>query len=73
MLKTMFIIILTLYYFDPLKKIFVKTNALDYISSGIFSQKDKHGILYLVIFISKKYNPTECNYEIYNKELLAIV
>jgi hypothetical protein len=33
----MFIIILILYYFDPLKEIFVKTNTLDYISSSIFS------------------------------------
>jgi hypothetical protein len=37
MLKTMFIIILTLYYFDPLKEIFVKTDILDYVSSSIFS------------------------------------
>jgi hypothetical protein len=73
MLKTIFIIIPTLYYFDPLKEIFVKTNTLDYISSGIFSQKNKHNVLHLVVFISKKYNPAEYNYEIYNKELLAIV
>jgi hypothetical protein len=72
-LKTTFIIILILYYFDPLKEIFVKTNTLDYVSSGIFSQKDKYNVFYLVAFISKKYNPAEYNYEIYNKELLAIV
>jgi hypothetical protein len=73
MLKTIFIIVLTLYYFDPLKEIFIKINTLDYISSGIFSQKDKHSVLYLVVFIFKKYNPAEYNYEIYNKELLAII
>jgi hypothetical protein len=73
MLKITFIIILTLYYFDPLKKIFIKINTLDYVSSGVFSQKDKHSVLYPVVFISKKYNPTEYNYKIYNKELLAIV
>jgi hypothetical protein len=73
MLKTIFIIILTLYYFDLLKEIFVKTNALDYIFSGVFSQKNKHSVLYLVVFISKKYNPAEYNYKIYNKELLVIV
>jgi hypothetical protein len=69
----MFIITPILYYFDPLKEIFVETNALDYVSSGVFSQKDKHGVFYLVAFISKKYNPIEYNYEIYNKELFAIV
>jgi hypothetical protein len=73
MLKTTFIIILTLYYFDPLKKIFVKTNTLDYVSSSIFSQKDKHSVFYPVVFISKKYNPAEYNYKIYDKELFAII
>jgi RNase H-like domain found in reverse transcriptase len=73
MFKTIFIIILTLYYFDPLKEIFVKINALDYVFSSIFSQKDKYNILYLVIFISKKYNPTEYKYKIYNKKLFVIV
>jgi hypothetical protein len=37
MLKTTFTIIPTLYHFDPLKEIFVKTNTLDYVSSGILS------------------------------------
>jgi hypothetical protein len=69
----MFIIAPILYYFDPLKKIFVETDILDYVSSGIFSQKNKHGVLYLIIFISKKYNPAEYNYKIYNKELLVII
>jgi hypothetical protein len=72
-LKITFIIILTLYYFDPLKEISVKTNALDYVFSSVFSQKNKHNILYLIVFISKKYNPAEYNYKIYDKELLAIV
>jgi hypothetical protein len=49
----MFIIVLILYYFDPLKEIFVETNALDYVSSSIFSQKNKHNIFYLIVFISR--------------------
>jgi hypothetical protein len=73
MLKTIFIIALILYYFNPLKEIFIKTDTLDYVSSSILSQKNKHGVLYLVVFISKKYNLAEYNYEIYNKKLLAIV
>jgi RNase H-like domain found in reverse transcriptase len=73
MLKTIFIIAPILYYFDPLKEIFVKINTSDYISSGVFSQKDKHNVFYLIIFISKKYNPAEYNYKIYNKKLLAII
>jgi hypothetical protein len=73
MLKTMFIIAPILYYFDPLKEIFIKTNTSDYVSSGIFSQKDKYGVLYPIVFISKKYNPAKYNYKIYDKKLLAIV
>jgi RNase H-like domain found in reverse transcriptase len=73
MLKTIFIIALILYYFNPLKEIFIKTDTLDYVSSSILSQKNKHSVLYLVVFISKKYNLAEYNYEIYNKKLLAIV
>jgi hypothetical protein len=69
----MFISIFILYYFDLLKEIFIETNASDYIFSGVLSQKDNQGILYPVIFMSKKYNLAEYNYEIYNKELLAII
>jgi RNase H-like domain found in reverse transcriptase/Reverse transcriptase (RNA-dependent DNA polymerase)/Retroviral aspartyl protease len=72
-LKTAFTTAPTLHHFDPLKEIFVETDASDYVSSGVLSQKDKHGVLHPVAFMSKKYNPAECNYEIYDKELLAIV
>ena len=34
---------------------------------------DKVGVLRPVAFLSKKMTPQECNYEIYDKELLAIV
>lgn len=36
-------------------------------------QKDKNGKLYPVAYFSKKLNPAEYNYTIYNKELLAII
>lgn len=60
-------------HFDPLREIFVETDASDYVSSGVLSQKDDQGVLHPIAFMSKKYNPAECNYEIYDKELLAIV
>jgi hypothetical protein len=69
----MFILVLILCYFDLFKKIFVETNTSDYVSLGVLSQKDNQGVLHPVVFISKKYNLTECNYKIYNKELLAII
>lgn len=60
-------------HFDPTREIFVETDASDFVSSGVLSQKDDRGVLHPVAFMSKKYNPAECNYEIYDKELLAIV
>lgn len=60
-------------HFDPLREIFVETDASDFVSSGVLSQKDDQGVLHPVAFMSRKYNPAECNYEIYDKELLAIV
>ena len=39
----------------------------------VISQPDELGRLYLIIFYSKKFSPTELNYDIYNKELLAII
>ena len=34
---------------------------------------DDQDILHPVAFFSKKHAPAECNYEIYDKELLAVV
>lgn len=60
-------------HYDPDKKIFVKTDASDFVSGGILSQYDDNKILCLIAYFSKKHNPAECNYEIYNKKLMAIV
>jgi hypothetical protein len=51
----------------------VETDASDYISAGVLSQYDDKGILHPVTFFTKKYTPAECNYEIYDKELMAII
>jgi hypothetical protein len=59
--------------FDPEKEILVETDASDYVSAGVLSQRDDEGILKPVAFFSKKHSAAECNYEIYDKKLLAIV
>ena len=51
----------------------VETDASDYVSTGVLSQPDDNGVLRPVAFFSKKHSPAECNYEIYDKELLPIV
>jgi hypothetical protein len=59
--------------FDPDHDVIVETDASDYVSTGVLSQYDDEGILHPVAFFSKKHSPAECNYEIYDKELMAIV
>ena len=50
----------------------VETDASDYVAAGILSQL--HGDVWKpVAYFLKKMSPAECNYEIYDKELLAVV
>ena len=72
-LKNAFTMAPILRHFDYEREIIVETNASDYVSAGILSQYDDDGILHPVAFYSKKHSPAECNYEIYDKELLAII
>ena len=59
--------------FDPDKEILVKTDASDFVSAGVLSQRDDSGVLRPVAYFSKKHATAECNYEIYDKELLTII
>ena len=54
-------------------KIVVKTDISDYVSEGILSQYNKNYVLHLIAYFFKKHNSAECNYEIYNKELMIII
>ncbi len=51
----------------------METDSSDYVSSGVLSQLGEDGLLYPVVFFLKNLNPVECNYKIYDKELLAII
>jgi len=62
-----------LIYFDFDKEIVVETAASDIASAGILSQPRSDGLLHPIAFISKKHTPAECNYDIYDKELMAVV
>ena len=73
LLKKVFTTAPILCHFDYDREIIVETNASDYVSAGILSQYDDDGVLHPVAFYSKKHSPAECNYEIYDKELMAIV
>ncbi|KAH0615359.1 uncharacterized protein H6S33_000995 [Morchella sextelata] len=72
-LKKYFTMAPILTHFEPKNEITVETDASDYISTGILSQYDDNGTLRPVAYFSKKHSPAECNYEIYDKELLGII
>ena len=51
----------------------VEANSSNYITGGILSQYNKDGVLHPIIYFLKRLNPAKYNYEIYDKELLAII
>jgi hypothetical protein len=59
--------------YDYSRKTVVETDASDWAAGGVLSQYDDEKRLRPVAYFSAKHSPAECNYEIYDKELLAIV
>ena len=79
-LKSRFCSAPVLQHFDPTLETILETDATDYVVSGILSQRhpdpakpESCGTMHPVAFLSEKMSPTECNYGIGNKELLAII
>jgi hypothetical protein len=60
-------------HFDLKKQIYIKSDSFDFVSAKVLSQMRKNDELHLVKFFSKNLVSIECNYEIYDKELLTIV
>ena len=60
-------------HFDRTKEAILETDSSNYINGGILFQYDSDGVLHPVAFYSKNITPAECNYHIYDKELLAII
>ena len=55
------------------KDFYLKTNASDFDLGAVLSQIGIDGKLHRVTFYSRKFSTAEINYEIHDKELLAIV
>ena len=51
----------------------IETDASDFAIGAVLSQRDEENRLHPVAFHSRKFQPAEINYEIHDKELLAIV
>ena len=71
-LKKAFISALVLAQFDPQKPFIIEADASDFSVDSILSQQGDDEKLQ-VAFHSPKFDVAEINYEIYDKELLAIV
>src|SRR5882672_8046400 len=60
-------------HFNPDNPIVVETDASDYAIAAIISQiSPEDGDIHPIVFYSRSMQPAELNYEIYDKELLAI-
>ena len=55
------------------KKMRMEVDASDYVTGGVLLMECEDGLWRPVAFLSKSLNKTERNYEIYDKEMLAIV
>ena len=54
-------------------KTIVETDLLDYVRSGVFSQLGNDELVHHVAFFSQNFDLAKYNFEIYDKELLAII
>ena len=62
---------LTTYDLD--KQVHVETDVLDYTIRVVLSQPDDKGKYQPVTYFSRRMTTPELNYDIHNKELLAII
>jgi len=53
--------------------VIIPTDASDYVSAEDISRRDDAGVLLPVAHCLEPYAPVECDYDRYDKELLAIV
>jgi hypothetical protein len=60
-------------HFNPQEVCIVETDASDFALGAVLSQKGEDGKVHPIAFHSRKFSPAEINYEIHDKELLAIV
>lgn len=58
---------------DPDHVVIVETDASDHVSAIVLSLYHDDGILHAVACFCKKHSPAKCNFEIYDKELMATV
>jgi hypothetical protein len=60
-------------HFEPKQLVIIETDTSDFSLGAVLSQRDDKNRVHPVATHSRKFQPTEINYEIHDKELLAIV
>ncbi|SPC63847.1 uncharacterized protein UHOD_11348 [Ustilago sp. UG-2017b] len=62
-----------LHHFDPTRPIIVETGTSDFAVAAVLSQSFDQGTHHPIAFFSKKLDPAQLNYPIFDKEMFAIV
>jgi len=73
MMVTAYMTAPALRHFDHEREVIIETDASHYVSAGVLSQRDDEGVLHPAAYYSKKDSPVECNYDVYDKELMPII
>ena len=60
-------------HYDCSKSFVLKCDSFNWMFEKILSQLDEHDVLHSIAFFNKNILLVECNYEIYDKELFAII
>src|ERR1035438_781904 len=72
-LKTAFTSAPILAHVDPSRLFIMETDASDFALGAVLSQYQDDGLLHPVAYYSHKFSTAEINYDVYDKELLAII
>jgi hypothetical protein len=72
-LKKKFMEELVLMMPDPDQPFQIEADTSKYASGAVLTQKDANGRRHPICFLSKTFNPTERNYQIYDREMLGII
>jgi len=72
-LKTAFTTAPILVHFDSEQLTILEADASTHALGVVVSQLDKEGKMHPIAFHSRKFSPAELNYDIYDKEMLAII
>ena len=72
-LKKLFLSCSVLHLPDFSKLFAIATNTFKYASGAILLQTDSNGDWHPCSYLSQSFIPAECNYDIYNRELLVII